>query len=123
MYVMRRDVTKVTELWREWSIGWAGGPSIMQLNATWGARWKANNECQYYSRRLPIIKAIEGLVARGQAFTHQEAAVTLETLRLQGNISLNRFGKKCAAGEYGIGGRGGKGKEKGRGKGKGKGKA
>jgi hypothetical protein len=36
---------------------------------------------------------------------------------------LNRFGKKCAAGEYGIGGKGSKGKEKGRGKGKGKGKA
>jgi hypothetical protein len=36
---------------------------------------------------------------------------------------LNRFGKKCAAGEYGIGDREGKGKKKGRGKGKGKGKA
>jgi hypothetical protein len=69
---------------------------------------------------LPVIKAIEGLVARGQAFTHQEAAVTLETLRLQGNISLNRFGKKCVAGEYKIGGKGGKGKGKGKNKGKGK---
>jgi hypothetical protein len=72
---------------------------------------------------LPIIKAIKGLVARSQAFTHQEAAVTLKTLRLQGNISLNRFGKKCAAGEYKIGGRKSKDKEKDRGKGKGKGKA
>jgi hypothetical protein len=63
---------------------------------------------------LPIIKAIEGLVARGQAFTHQKAAVTLETLRLQGNISLNRFGKKCAADEYGIGSRGSKDKGKGK---------
>jgi hypothetical protein len=49
--------------------------------------------------------------------------VTLEILRLQGNISLNRFGKKCAAGEYGIGGKGNKGKEKGRDKSKKKGKA
>jgi hypothetical protein len=49
--------------------------------------------------------------------------VILETLRLQGNISLNRFGKKCAADEYGIGGREGKSKEKGKSKGKGKGKA
>jgi hypothetical protein len=49
--------------------------------------------------------------------------VILEILRLQGNISLNRFGKKCAAGEYKIGGRESKGKEKGRGKSKGKDKA
>jgi hypothetical protein len=44
--------------------------------------------------------------------------VTLKTLRLQDNISLNRFGKKCAAGEYGIGGK--KGKDKGKDKDKGK---
>jgi hypothetical protein len=49
--------------------------------------------------------------------------VTLETLRLQGNISLNRFGKKCAAGEYGIGDKKGKDKEKGKDKGKRKSKA
>jgi hypothetical protein len=72
---------------------------------------------------LPIIKAIKGLVVRGQAFTHQEAAVILKTLRLQGNISLNRFGKKCAIGEYEIGNKRNKGKEKGKDKDKGKSKA
>jgi hypothetical protein len=69
MYVMKRDVNTVTELWREWSVGLGGGPSIMQLNVTWGSRWKAGNEGQFYSRRLSIIKAIEALVDKGKAFT------------------------------------------------------
>jgi hypothetical protein len=99
MYVMKRDVNTVTELWREWSVGLGNGPSIIQLNATWGSRWKAGNKGQFYSRRLPIIKAIKALVDKGKAFTQQEAAATLKTLRLQGNISLNKFGQNLAAGQ------------------------
>jgi hypothetical protein len=78
--------------------GLYGGPSIIQLNATWGARWKASKEAQFYSRRLPIIRAIEGLVAKGKASSTQEAAAMLEALRLQGNISLNKLGVNCSEG-------------------------
>jgi hypothetical protein len=88
----------------------------MQLNATWGSKWKASNEGQFYSRRLPIIKAIKALVDKGKASTQQKTAATLETLRLQGNISLNKFRQNLAAGQV-------KGAVRGRGKQMGKRKA
>jgi len=80
-------------------VGLNFGPSILQLNATWGARWKAGAEIQYYCRRLPIIKAIEHLHVSGEASTLSEAAARLETVRLSVNMSLNRFAVWCAEGE------------------------
>jgi hypothetical protein len=97
-YGFNRGITTVLELQREWYHGLYGGPSIVQLNATWGARWKTPKEGQFYSRRLPIIEAIEGLVAKGRASSTQEAAATIETLRLQGNISLNKLAVNCRDG-------------------------
>ena len=74
-------------------------PSILQLNATWGARWKAGAEIQYYYCRLPIIKAIECLHVSGEASTLLEAAARLETVWLSINMSLNRFAVWCAESE------------------------
>lgn len=101
-YKFSRTVTTVVDLWKEWSIGLESGPSIQQLDSTWGARWKDQNESQFYSRRLPIIRAIQQRCASGKASSLQEAAAQLETLRLQGggSMSLNKFAKvlKEAAG-------------------------
>ena len=94
-YRFSRTITTVVDLWKEWSIGLESGPSIQQLDSTWGAKWKDQNERQFYSRRLPIVKAIQQRYASGKATSLQEAAVQLETLRLQGgeSMSLNKFGK------------------------------
>jgi len=94
-YRFSRTITTVVDLWKEWSIGLESGPSIQQLDSTWGAKWKDQNERQFYSRRLPIVKAIQQRYASGKASSLQEAAARLETLRLQGgeSMSLNKFGK------------------------------
>jgi Centromere DNA-binding protein complex CBF3 subunit, domain 2/Transcriptional activator of glycolytic enzymes len=94
-YKFDRTVNTVTALWGEWSLGRGSGPSIQQLDSTWGAKWRDSTEKQFYHRRLPIIKAIQQRYEASQASSLQEAAVQLEMLRMQVHegISLNRFGK------------------------------
>jgi hypothetical protein len=82
-------VIAVTDLWTEWSIGLGSRPSIQQLDSTWGTKWKDQNERQFYSRRLPIIKAIREL--HGAATLLQQTASQLEKQR--GLMTLNKFGK------------------------------
>jgi len=68
------------------------GPSIQQLDSAWGAKWRDQNERQFYSHRLPIIQAIQRRHASGQASSLMEAAVKVEALRTEthGGMSLNR---------------------------------
>ena len=55
----------VTDLWQEWSVGWAGRPSIQSLDDTWGHRWRRGNEVSFYSRRRLIIGEIRRLARAG----------------------------------------------------------
>jgi hypothetical protein len=91
-YRFDQKVDTVPDLWTEWSIGLGSGPSIEQLDSTWGAKWKDQNERQFYSRRLPIIKALRQLHASGAATSLQQAATQLETQR--GSMTLNKFRKR-----------------------------
>ena len=61
-YEMVRTHGTVTDLWREWSVGWVGQPSIQSLDDSWGHRWRRGNEVSFYSRRRLIIKEIQRLV-------------------------------------------------------------
>jgi Transcriptional activator of glycolytic enzymes len=61
-YEMVRTHGTVTDLWHEWSVRWAGQPSIQFLDDTWGHRWGRGNEVFFYSRRRLIIKEIRRLM-------------------------------------------------------------
>src|SRR4051812_49678582 len=43
----------VEALWREWTVGLPGSPSIRELDAKWGSQWRSGrqNELQWYSDR------------------------------------------------------------------------
>ena len=60
------------------------GPSIQQLDY-----WKDRNERQFYSRCLPIIKALQELHASGAATSLEQAA----SWKSRGSMTLNKFGK------------------------------
>jgi hypothetical protein len=72
---MCRAVRTVEALWREWTVGLRGGPSIDVLDRRWGSKWRAGrrSELQFYSMRLEIIKEIRHL-AQAQR-TSEEAAM------------------------------------------------
>jgi hypothetical protein len=86
---MVRTHGTVTDLWQEWSVGWAGRPSIQSLDDTWGHRWRRGKEVSFYSRRRLIIGEIRRLArAGGETLSLAAAAEELETRRRQAGLSL-----------------------------------
>ena len=43
-YRLSRQVTTVPELWREWTVGLGGLPSVVSLDASYGSRWRTTLE-------------------------------------------------------------------------------
>ena len=87
-YKMHRGSNSVFQLWVEWTMGLAGGPSIEALNRCWGARWRASSsEGMFYSRRRRVIAEIRRRADAGTARSEREAVDQLEQLR--GSHSLD----------------------------------
>ena len=80
-YKMLRGGNSVFQLWTEWTLGLAGGPSIEALDRCWGARWRVDSEAMFYSRRRRIIKDIRRRVEDGTARDDRQAIDQLEQLR------------------------------------------
>ena len=96
---MCRGVKTVEALWREWTVGIQGGPSIDALDRQWGHRWRAGrqSELQWYSLRLEVIKEIRR-TAQAQR-TSEEAAMwqlNLQQQRMQ--CSLDQLCKRLRVG-------------------------
>ena len=45
-YRMSRAVKTVKDLWREWTVGFRGGPSVTALDNRWGSRWRAGRQAE-----------------------------------------------------------------------------
>lgn len=88
IYKMVRTHATVTDLWQEWSAGWAGRPSVQSLDNTWGHRWRRGNEVSFYSRRRLIIGEIRRLARQGGGLSLAAAAEELEARRRQNGLSL-----------------------------------
>ena len=81
-YRMLRGSDSVFQLWTEWTLGLAGGPSIEALDRCWGSRWRtAGSEAMFYSRRRRIINEIRRRVEAGTARDERQAVDQLEQLR------------------------------------------
>jgi len=75
---MCRSVKTVEALWREWTVGLGGQPSISALDSRWGSRWRSGrqNELQWYSLRLEVIREIKRM-AKAQRSSEEQAMWTL----------------------------------------------
>jgi hypothetical protein len=81
-YKMLRGSNSVFQLWVEWTLGLAGGPSIEALDHCWGARWRREpGECMFYGRRKKVIAEIRRRVGDGTAGSERQAIDQLEQLR------------------------------------------
>lgn len=81
---MCREVRKLSDLWREWTVGLRGQLVIATLDSRLGSQWRAGrqSELQLYSLRLEIIKEIrcmaqaqrisEGAVMHAVSFRQQQ---------------------------------------------------
>jgi hypothetical protein len=95
---MSRDVKTVRDLWREWTVGLRGGPSIMALDNRWGCRWRAGRqaEVQWYSLRLEVIREIRR-VARVRRISEESAMHFVGAEQRQSNCSLDLYCKRLRA--------------------------
>jgi hypothetical protein len=66
-YHMSRTIQTIPELWREWTVGLQGQPSIERLDEQYSSSWRsgptAASERQFYSRRRTLITEIRRLAA------------------------------------------------------------
>lgn len=95
---MCRAVRTVEDLWREWTVGLQGGPSIAQLDRRWGNRWRAGrqSELQWYSMRLEAIKEIRR-VAQARRTSEEAAMWQVSHHHQQQRCSLDQFCKQLRA--------------------------
>ena len=99
VYRMCRAVKSVQALWREWTEGLRGNPSIAALDSKWGSRWPAGrqNELQWYSLRLKVIKEIKRVV-QAQRVSEEAAMWQVNLRQEQMQCSLDQFCKRLRAG-------------------------
>jgi Transcriptional activator of glycolytic enzymes len=81
-----RGNNSVFQLWTEWVLGLAGGPSVEALDRCLGGL-RTGSEDMFYSRRRKVIKEIRRQVEDGRAKEERQAIDQLEQLR--GGCSLD----------------------------------
>ena len=95
---MCRAVKTVDALWREWTVGLQGSPSIEVLDRRWGNQWRAGrqSELQWYSLRLEVIKEIRN-IAQAQRISEEAAMWQVNLQQQQMRCSLDQLCKRLRA--------------------------
>jgi hypothetical protein len=97
-YRMCRSVKTVERLWREWTAGLRGQPSIRQLDSRWGSRWRAGcqPELQWYSLRREVITEVVRMAQAGR-YSEEQAMWALHAEQQRTGCSLDQFCKRLRA--------------------------
>lgn len=87
---MSRAITTVKDLWADFSVGIAGGPSIQGLESRWKAKWRKGAETQFYLRRKVIIDRIKFFIS---SHGLEESVAIAKVDEEKGDKSLDALGK------------------------------
>ena len=75
---MSRSVLTVFDMWREWTTGIGGAPSVKCLEDAWGAKWRISpTESRFFNRRKIIIDHVYHLT-KSEGKTASEAVRFLD---------------------------------------------
>ena len=96
---MSRTAKTVEALWREWTVGLRGGPSIDRLDQQWDSQWRAGcrSKLQFYSLQLEVIKEIQH-IAQAQRISKEAAMQQISKQQQNMQCSLNQLCKLLRAG-------------------------
>ncbi|KAG0071560.1 hypothetical protein BGZ89_010271, partial [Linnemannia elongata] len=87
------DIVTIYDLWKFWTQGWNGGPSVRERSAEHGATWRKETYdrtiAQWYAPRYKVVQEIRRLVEQG--WLESEAVEGMEAL--QENRSMEDFAK------------------------------
>ncbi|CEP12536.1 hypothetical protein [Parasitella parasitica] len=90
-YVTNRKIVTVVDLWREYTVGLDGGPSIKELEAQYGTTWrKDRKESQFFSRRNELQYNYIKKNANDR-LPCEEIAKRLEEQRVHLNLSIDKL--------------------------------
>jgi len=89
-YLLSRTISTIPQLWREWTVGLWGGPSVQGLKDLYGSRWRPlHKESVLYGRRKVIIDEIRQQHAKGMSVG--AAVENVELMRQRAGISLHQL--------------------------------
>lgn len=89
-FQMSRSIDTVCDLWREYSVGLPGQPSVRTMYEGGSTEWKKKeSERRFYQRRKVILQVVED-IANKRGIPAEEAAAVVDKWRTrQSNTSLN----------------------------------
>lgn len=97
-YTMSRSVQTVPDLWKEWTQGVDGNPSIQELESRHGASWRTDQkEKMFYHRRRKIVEEIERRHIQ-EGISYDAAVDQLEHLRTEKKLSLHKLSEALRLG-------------------------
>lgn len=97
MYQLSRTVSTIPELYKEWTEGLGGLPSVEELDEQHGSRWRpSGKERQFYCRRKKIIDEAKRRADAG-GVNIKVVVEQMEEERLRDGASLNAVAKLCKA--------------------------
>jgi hypothetical protein len=89
-YTLNRTIVAATDVWREYTDGSCGGPSVEYLEE-FGTAWrKDRKELLFFSRRNEIYKAIKSK-ADAERTSYEEAVCRIEERRASLCISFDKL--------------------------------
>jgi Centromere DNA-binding protein complex CBF3 subunit, domain 2/Transcriptional activator of glycolytic enzymes len=96
-YTMSRTIRTVPDLWREWTRGLSGQPSVQSLEDAYGARWRPEQkERTFFCRRKVIVDHIRTRTAPGG--NASSAIAHLESVRVRNDWSLTKLSTVIGSG-------------------------
>lgn len=91
-YTLSRTIVTVTDLWREYTVGLSGCPSVRGLEQQYGTSWRRGKESRFFSRRNEVYQYII-MKANADSITQEEAARRLEERRKSLGVSVDKLRK------------------------------
>lgn len=95
-YRMSRTIATLQEMVREWYEGLDGGPSVRQLEAQYGSKWRTKNDAErvFLGRRKVIINKIEESIRTSNGKrTFDDIVEEMENERKRLKKSIDGFGR------------------------------
>lgn len=91
-YKLSRTISTVPDLWKEWTVGLGGGPSVQYLEDSYGARWRPSQEERvFFCRRKALVDWIRTRLRERPATEAMVVVMELERFRLKHRMSLSKL--------------------------------
>jgi Transcriptional activator of glycolytic enzymes len=91
-YTLNRNFSTVTDVWREYSVGINGNPSVNSLEERYQTAWRDRKESRFFSSRSVLYREVEKIAAN-RGISCEEAAYVLEARRIELKMSLDKLMK------------------------------